>query len=513
MTDSVESARMAVERAKYTTLLIIDDDPALLEASCGELAQAGYRVLANTRRNEALELLRSQHIDLIVTGRLEGRFSALKLAAEMKRLKPNVPILSFSARGEGTAARSYADRCISRREGPGALLATVDRMLMDKSSKLTVARRVRVGTAKLPPQALLAAIVEDSTDAILSKTLDGVITSWNHAAQVMYGYTKEEAIGAPITMLLPEEGIEEFNDYMTRLANGERITNKESVRIAKDGRRLNVLVTVSPIRDRHGRVIGASSIARDITDQKRAEEALRKAERLATAGRMAAIIAHEINNPLESVGNILYLLRNSVELTEEAHKFVEIACQELERASEITQLTLGMQRGSSKNTVPLEITNLIENVLTLYHVRARELGIEIVRRYDDQGSVVGFPVELQQVFSNLIVNAMDAMTIKGNRLVLSVRRWHDPQTGDPGVRVSIMDNGPGIAPEHGAHLFEPFYTTKGEQGTGIGLWVSRNIVEKHGGSLRMHTSVKPHRSGTCFTVFLPLRADAISKAA
>jgi len=484
-----------------------------MRASQTALRNAGYHTVQANGRREASEVFQKNHVDLVLSEEMGNDFATLRLAVALKRLKPNVPLACLYAAGKTPPNRAYADRCIEETDNPEILVATVDKILVDKISKLTVARKSRVALAKLPPQALLAAIVEDSTDAILSKTLDGVITSWNHAAEVMYGYTKDEAIGAPITMLLPEDRVDEVKDYLVRLAHGERITNRETVRIARGGRRLNVLLTVSPIRDARGQVIGASSIARDITEQRRAEEALRKAERLATAGRMAAIIAHEINNPLESVGNVLYLLRNSDELTEEARNFVEIASQELERASEITQLTLGMQRGSSKSTVPLEVTSLLNNVLTLYSNRARELGIQIERRYVDNGFMIGFPVELQQVFSNLIVNAIDALSLKGNRLVLSVHRAHDVHNGTPGVRVSIFDNGPGISPENREHMFEPFYTTKAEQGTGIGLWVSRNIIEKHGGSLRLHSSVHPDRSGTCFSVFLPLRAEALSRAA
>jgi signal transduction histidine kinase len=196
---------------------------------------------------------------------------------------------------------------------------------------------------------------------------------------------------------------------MERLSRGERLINFETVRVAKNGSRLNVLLTVSPIRDSRKRIIGASSIARDITAQKLAEQALQKSEKLALAGRMAATIAHEINNPLEAVNNILYLLQNSVELSPEGRKFVELASHELERVMQITQLTLGMQRGPSRHPVTLQVTQLIENVLTLYLGKSRKLGIKTCRRYSDEGTLVGFPVELQQVFANLILNAMDAM--------------------------------------------------------------------------------------------------------
>jgi PAS domain S-box-containing protein len=506
--DGGVSRPKALDRAKHT-ILLIDDDPSCLQVSELVLANVGFSVLTAATGVEAMAVFQTQHIDAVVTDHLKGRLSTLKLAASMKRLKPHVPILSFSGSGDSPKSRSYADRCIAKAEGPETLIAAIDQILTERTSKLALARPLRLS---LPPLALLAAIVEDSTDAILSKTLDGVITSWNHSAELMYGYTREEAVGAPVAMLLPEDRHDEVKRLLIRIAHGERITNFETVRVSKTGRRINVMLTISPIRDGRGRIVGASTIARDITELRRTEEALRKAERLATTGRMAATLAHEIKNPLDTIGNILYLLR-SVALSEEARKYIEIATNELERASEISQLTLGMQRGSSKNTVPLLVTNLIENVLSLYCVRTRELGIKVVRKYGDKGMLIGFPVELQQVFSNLIVNAIDAMSSVGDKLILSVRRSRSPETGERGVRISVLDNGPGISPEHGGRLFEPFYTTKGEEGTGIGLWVSRSIVQKHGGTLRVHSSVRKGRSGTCFSVFLPLHLDTLTKAA
>ena len=334
-----ESMTMPLDRGKHT-ILLIDDDPSYLQVSGTVLANVGFNLLTAATGPEAMAIFQTQHIDAVVTDQLSGRVSTLKLAPSMKRLKPHVPILSFSGSGDPQTSRSYADRCVSKAEGPETLIAAIDQLLTEKASRLTLARPLRLGTT-LPPHAWLAAIVEDSTDAILSKTLDGVITSWNHSAELMYGYTREEAIGAPISMLLPEDRCDEVKHLLVRLAHGERIANFETVRVTKTGRRLNVMLTISPIRDSRGRVIGASTTARDITEHKLVQEALHKAERLAAAGRMAATLAHEIKNPLDTIGNILYLLR-SVALSEEASKYIEIATSELERASEISQLTLGM---------------------------------------------------------------------------------------------------------------------------------------------------------------------------
>jgi len=175
----------------------------------------------------------------------------------------------------------------------------------------------------------------------------------------------------------------------------------------------------------------------------------------------------------------------------------------LRRVSEITKLTLGMQRGTADRRESIQLTKLLENVLALYQRKSKSLGIQIERRFRDEGLILGSPGELRQVLSNLVVNAMDAMALTGNKLVVSVRKTRRWDTGQKGTRVSIIDNGPGIAPEQRAKLFQAFFTTKGDQGTGIGLWVSRNLVRKHNGSMRVRSSVRPGHSGACFSVFLP----------
>jgi PAS domain S-box-containing protein len=492
--------RIQVKRAECT-ILLIEDEPGGLQVRRRVLESVGFRMLTAATGAEGMKLFRSHPVDAVVSDHLAGRWTTAELATSMRQLKPDVPIISLTASPQSEEARRFADRCVGKQEGPGALISALDQILAERARRRKPASQPL--QSKMPPQALLATIVEDSADAILSKTLDGVITSWNHSAEHMFGYTQEEAIGLPITIIVPDGRADEEAELLHRLAKGERICNFETVRVAKDGRMIDVSLTISPIRDSRRRIVGASSIARDITEKKRAEQVLQRAEKLATIGRMAATVTHEINNPLEAVNNILFLLKNSVKLSPDAHRFVELACNELERVMQITQLTLGMQRGTSKHPVPLQVTTLLDNVLTLYMGKTRKLGIEIIRHYDDKGALFGYPVELQQVFSNLIVNAMDAMAISGDKLVLSVRRAEQGPTGMPGVRISVLDNGPGIAPEHVSHLFQPFYTTKGEQGTGIGLWVSRSIVEKHGGTLRLHSSVRPGRSGTCFAIFLP----------
>ncbi len=492
------------------TILLIDDEQAGLQLRKLVLENTGYQVFSATSPDEAMSLFRLHDVDVVVTDHLLGRATAAALAASMKRLKPHVPIVSRSGTTNIDEALRYADHFIGKAEGPDTLIATLDRVLAQSAGKrkpVPVGQSPALGDLSTV-QALLAAIIEDSTDAILSKTLDGIVTSWNHAAEIMYGYTREEMVGKPVATLLPADRPDEVAHILSRLKRGERISHFETIRLSKNGRKLQVALTISPIRNGQGELIGASTIARDITEQKNAEEALRKAEKLALAGRMATTVAHEINNPLEAIGNILYLLQNAVELNAEARSYVDAAQQELKRVSEITTLTLGMQRGAADRNESVQVSKLIENVLTLYQRKTKSLGIEVQRRYDYDGAVFGSLGELRQVFSNLIVNAMDALADNGNKLIISVRRGRRWDTGAEGVRVSILYAGPGIASDHLSQLFQAFYTTKGERGTGIGLWVSNTIIKKHGGNLRVHSSVRAGRSGTCFSVFLPLESVA-----
>jgi signal transduction histidine kinase len=258
------------------------------------------------------------------------------------------------------------------------------------------------------------------------------------------------------------------------------------------------MISISPLRNAKGQIVGASAIARDISAQKRAEEALRRNEKLATAGRLAASIAHEINNPLEAVTNLIYLARHD---PANAPGHLEMAERELERVAHIARQTLGFVRESSVAT-PLDVGSLLDEVLRLYSSKLLKKRIEVQKRF--RGAAIrAYGGELRQLFSNLIVNAVEAMD-PGGLLWLRVRPGQEyADGGRRGVRVLIADNGSGISGEHLDHLFEPFYTTKKDAGTGLGLWLSLGIVRKHGGSIRVRTRVQAGKSGTMFSIFLP----------
>jgi two-component system, chemotaxis family, CheB/CheR fusion protein len=359
-------------------------------------------------------------------------------------------------------------------------------------------------------QELLASIVESSEDAIMAKTVDGTITAWNAAAERMYGYTAEEAIGQPINLIAPQEA-SDVDMILERVRLGERISHYQTQRKTKDGRILHVSLTVSPLRNEHGAITGASIIARDITDAKRAEVALRTSEKLATVGRLAATIAHEINNPLEAVSNVLYLLESHPDIGPEGRKYVQLAQQEINRIAHIVKQTLGFHR-ESPHPVPINMSSLLQTVLDFYRRRTDEAGIAVRTRFQTPDAVLGFPGEMRQVFSNLIGNAVEAMP-SGGKLAIHVRRARDfTDRRRKGIRITVADSGTGISREAMPHIFEPFFTTKGEKGTGLGLWVSQGIVAKHGGSMRVRSFTGPKNHGTAFCIFVPDQRDRRSDA-
>jgi signal transduction histidine kinase len=247
------------------------------------------------------------------------------------------------------------------------------------------------------------------------------------------------------------------------------------------------------------RMIG---IAMDITSNKLAEDALRKSEKLAAAGRLAATIAHEINNPLEAVTNLLYILRLNDKWDDNARTYVAQAEHELARIAHVTRQTLGFYRETTSPQV-MELPKIVEEALTLYLPRIQAKNIRLSREYDETVKVTGLPGEIRQVVSNLVANAIDALPPAG-ALRIRVRHCRELHNSHrPGGRIVIADSGSGITRDHRKKLFEPFYTTKQDVGTGLGLWVSREIVQKHGGNITLRSSVAPGRTGTVFSIFLP----------
>jgi PAS domain S-box-containing protein len=344
----------------------------------------------------------------------------------------------------------------------------------------------------------LAAIVASSDDVILSKDLDGIITSWNEAATRVFGYSAGEMIGTSILKLIPEHLHSDEKAIIENIRAGRRVEHFETVRLTKRGGLIDVSLTVSPVKNEQGRVIGASKILRDISTRKRMEQSLLQAEKIAATGRMAATIAHEINNPLEAVMNLLFLLRPKV-TDEEGRNYLATAESELGRVSHIAKQTLGYYREHAAASLA-SLTQIAEHAITIYEPRCTAGGIAIEKSLLSSRKVAIRRGEMMQVISNLIANAIYAMP-DGGILSISVR---DTTTPAEGVVLHIADNGAGIAPEVLPKVFDAFFTTRTTVGTGIGLFIAKNFVEGHGGAISIESHTQPEKQGTNVRIFLPL---------
>jgi signal transduction histidine kinase len=309
-------------------------------------------------------------------------------------------------------------------------------------------------------------------------------------------------VGSSILKLIPEHLHSDEKTIIESIRAGKRVEHFETVRVTKDGRLLDVSLTVSPVKDERGRVIGASKILRDISGRRRIEQSLLQAEKIAATGRMAATIAHEINNPLEAIVNLLYLLRPMI--TDPAGiNYLGSAEDELARVSHIAKQTLGFYRENAAAS-RVSLAEIVQHAITVYEPRCAVVGIEIRKSLDSSRRVVLRRGEIMQVISNLIANSIYAMPAGG---VLSISVEDAVQSADgtvlDGVALTIRDDGVGIAAHDLPKVFEAFFTTRNTVGTGIGLFVARQFVEGHGGRIDIESRNGAEDHGTAVRVFLP----------
>jgi PAS domain S-box-containing protein len=346
-----------------------------------------------------------------------------------------------------------------------------------------------------------AELLELATEAVMVRDMSGTVLYWNSGAEQLYGWSRGRIVGKNMHQVLKTVFPSPYREVESEL-NASGFWEGNLLQETSGGARITVASRKAFIKDRQV----VLEINRDITSRLLAEEALRQTEKLAAMGRVAGIIAHEINNPLEAITNAFFLLRDHPSLDEEARYYASLAEQELVRVSHITRQTLSFYR-EAKQPVTLSVATLLDDVLELQARRMQMARIEVQKRYAVRGQLQGFPVELKQVFLNLIGNAIQAMP-EGGRLRLSVRETGRYNGSVPGIAVSIIDTGSGIKPEDAKHLFEPFFSTKSEKGTGLGLWISRGIVQKYEGSISFRSVRWGGETATCFRVFIPLQSES-----
>jgi PAS domain S-box-containing protein len=363
----------------------------------------------------------------------------------------------------------------------------------------------------------LAAIVESSADAIISKTLNGIVTSWNPAAEKMFGYTASEIIGQPLLVLVPADRANEEVEILGGFAKGELVRHFETVRLRKGGQSFEVSVTISPINDADGKIVGASKIVRDITELKKLEQQFRQVQKMESFGQLAGGVAHDFNNILAVIQMQLDLFKDDSRLTPEQLDCAHEIGVSTERAAALTRQLLLFSR---KEIPQLRDLDLNKSVNGMTNMLRRILGSNIEVQFRFSLQMMGVHADagmVDQMLMNLAVNSRDAMP-NGGQLIIETSALNFDQTsspppahGRPGafVRLTVSDNGCGIPPENLVRIFEPFFTTKPiGKGTGLGLATLLGIVQLHKGWVNLESEVG---RGTTFRIYLP-RVDKLLPA-
>jgi PAS domain S-box-containing protein len=358
-------------------------------------------------------------------------------------------------------------------------------------------------------RARLASIIDSSEDAILSKDLNGIITTWNRGAEHIYGYAAEEIVGKHISRLTPPDRPDEVSEILKKIARGESTEHYESVRVTRDGRHLNVSISVSPLRDTAGKIIGASVIARDITRQKRAEGQLRQAQKMEAIGRLAGGVAHDFNNVLAIINACREFLRDRIDPAADASLYVDNIKKATERGALLTKQLLAFSRTSAVQPRVLDLNERLKDISKLLRPLMGD-DVEILVSSKSPAAVVeADPGQLDQIVINLAVNARDAMP-RGGKFILETGtvRFDEAfadrnQIMPPGkyVQLSASDTGIGMNEATISRIFEPFFTTKEVgKGTGLGLATVYGIVKQSAGHILVYSELG---HGTTFKIYLP----------
>src|SRR5579883_2086360 len=488
-------------------MVAVDHDGTILQVNSQTETLFGYR------REELI----GQRVEILVPARLRaGHRQHRDAYAEAPRVRRMGAGLDLKGRRRDGSEFDVEISLSPVRVETGTLVLSAIRDVTDRKrieQELTLRTTEEIGAYR----ARLAAIIDSSEDAIIAKDLDGTITAWNQGAERMYGYTPEEMIGQNISRL--SESPEEIPKIMARIKRGERITHHEAVRVTKDGRRLQVSVSISPLRNPAGEIVGASAIARDISEQKRAEEHLRQAQKMEAVGRLAGGLAHDFNNILGIVNACTELLQSRIERVPGSAPYLGNIRKAVERGTSLTRQLLAFTRRSTLQVQLLDLNQHLPDVRKLIRPLMGD-DVEVVVRPHCETAVIEMdPGQLDQILLNLAVNARDAMP-KGGKFLLETSliqtdevfmAQHPPMKAGKYVVLAVSDTGSGMDPGTLSRIFEPFFTTKEVgKGTGLGLATVYAIVQQMSGYIWVYSEVG---SGTTFKLYLPNAEDKIGETA
>ena len=487
------------------------DDSRLLKR---HLQRAGYDIVLQREQTCAdfEKALRDNDWDIILADYFLPGFTALDALRIAQQCGSDVPFIVVSgAVGEQAAVDVLREGAADyvMKDSLARLVPAIEREMQEAEER----RRRREAEAALRESEMrLRGILDNSPNAVFMKDNDGRYVLVNHCYAELLGLPEGEIRGKTDAELFSCDYASTYqeNEAQVRRARGplqfeEQVPFHNGVHTR--------LANRFPLFDPSGKEEGVCTVCTDITERKQSEEMLRRTEKLAAAGRLAAAIAHEINNPLEALMNLIYLVQQQSELGDHTRTLLLTAEQELNRVSHIARQTLAFYRETSSPT-DLDLAETVKGLIALYSNKVQQRAIKIDFASDGRCPVQAIRGEMSQVFSNLLSNAIDA-TRHGGRIRIRVRTsrdWSRPAVA--GVKVTIADTGCGIPRENLARIFDPFFTTKDDgTGTGLGLWVVQNILLKHDTCIRIRSTVGPRKSGTTMTVFVPAMPAATLESA
>jgi two-component system, NtrC family, sensor kinase len=481
-------------------ILNVDDSETKRYVTSRTLRNAGFDVVEAATGQDCLEMVISEHPDLIVLDVLLPDLHGFEVCHRLKsdsRTK-SIPVLHLSASFTRPEDRvkgfdQGADAYMSQPVDPSEFVATIksllrmveaERQLRDSQERFDLAQqKVSLGSWEW----------NIATDTI----------AWSNSLVNLHGIEDSSIFPSfeQWLQLVHQDDRGRVQSAITKALSGEKDYDVEFRTLRPDGSAQWIAARAALFRDESGRPVRMLGISLDVTSRKRAEEAIKETQRLVGAGRMAASVAHEINNPLAAVVNIIYLLRDNKSLDADAARLVEWADRELSRVAYIVSQTLGFYRQSDR-PVSVSVREAVLDVFELLKKKLQEGSIAAYTSFKCEGIIHGHSTEIRQVVSNLVINALEALPPNGKLFVRVTPSRNWKHNGERGVRLYVHDNGSGIPTSARSQIFEPFFSTKSNKGTGLGLWVIRSIVEKYGGSIRMRSSVGKD-GGTSFSVFLP----------
>lgn len=465
-------------------ILLVDDNPQNRYVLTRILTRAGMSVEQAATGKEALEKVRNLP-DLVILDVKLPDMSGYQVCREIKSssFTAGVTVLQISAsfvsnESKVEALEGGADGYLTHPIDATVLVATVKSLLRLKQAEAIFRQSAQQWQST----------VDALPEYLVLLDNDNKVVRCNRAFVELSRKTFSEVVGMNSLAILKQV-----------LGSVVFLDRKETTRYVAEqqheARWYRVTCDAVMVEDHR---VGSIVVLTDLTERKLAEESLRNSEKLAATGRLAHTIAHEINNPLEALTNLIYLAAHTKE-TDVIHDFLRQASKELERVARITKQVLAFHR-DTKTPVELDVHEMVQSVLALYEIQLKGKQLQVHYQQGEPATVQGFPGELRQVLANLIGNAIDASPVKGK---IALRIHHAVQAGVPGIALTIHDEGAGIPYEIRDRILEPFFTTKELKGTGLGLWLAKSIVQKHEGTLTFRSTCTPGQSGTCFRVFLP----------